>query len=87
MSEMSDNTMARIFESHADATVRESHESVERMIDKLGLFDMLSIMAQVCEAKSEHIATNWQDEALAGAWLRASLKIEKVRDTQVIRSL
>lgn len=41
---------------------------LEMIVDSRGLPKLLDAIADICRAKSEHIATNWQDKALADLW-------------------
>jgi len=41
---------------------------LEGMIDRCGLSSVLMALSEVCGAKSEHIATNWQDKDMAKDW-------------------
>lgn len=41
---------------------------LETILDSRGLPILISAIAEICRAKSEHIATNWQDAALASLW-------------------
>lgn len=49
---------------------------LEREIDKTSVEQVLEAIAQVCYAKAEHIASNWQDEPLAREWQRKGAQIE-----------
>jgi len=42
--------------------------ALETMIDTVGLSNTLYAMAKVCDYKSEHIRSNWQDPKLAEHW-------------------
>lgn len=44
---------------------------VEEYMDTAGLANVLSEVAEVCALKSEHVATNWQDQSLADRWTQA----------------
>jgi len=50
--------------------------ATEQVIDKIGLRAFLEGVERICREKSEHISTNWQDEALARLWSRAADRIE-----------
>ncbi len=41
---------------------------LEALVDRHGLSAVLNELANICAAKAEHIATNWQDASLAKAW-------------------
>lgn len=61
------------------ATIEQT-EQVEKLIDTLGLHNLLGTISVVCAEKAEHIETNWQDHALAKKWNAASTKIGKLYD-------
>jgi hypothetical protein len=50
--------------------------ALEALIDKLGLVEVLSQISEICHAKAEHIAENWQDVNLAKTWTKAAMQIE-----------
>jgi len=43
-------------------------EQLESLIDSAGLNSVLMALSEICGAKAEHIATNWQDAHLAKRW-------------------
>lgn len=59
--------------------------TLEALLDKHGMSQLLFGLAQVCYAKEEHILTNWQDKTTARAWRSDAVAIEnlaaKVRAT------
>lgn len=59
-------------------TVNRMEEKLEEMIDKAGLYAVLSELAIICGEKAEHIATNWQDKALASSWARTQGQLDKL---------
>lgn len=58
-----------------------SAELLERMVDSFDLAGVIDALADICEAKAEHVATAWQDTRTAKLWevyagaLRVTLKI------------
>lgn len=47
-------------------------DALEGMIDSGSLADVLADLLTICDAKADHIATNWQpDTAQAKEWQRA----------------
>ena len=49
---------------------------LEAMLDGgHSIADVLSMLAEVCDEKAEHVRTNWQDKVLAREWTRASTKL------------
>ncbi|HEX6825434.1 MAG TPA: hypothetical protein VF077_03875 [Nitrospiraceae bacterium] len=43
-------------------------DRLEALIDRYGIAEVLMSVSELCGRKSEHIATNWQDAALAKRW-------------------
>jgi hypothetical protein len=41
---------------------------LETLIDRRGIEQVLQQISEICGAKAEHIASNWQDAALARRW-------------------
>lgn len=41
---------------------------LEKLVDSCGLSSVLMALSEICGAKAEHIATNWQDAQLAKDW-------------------
>jgi hypothetical protein len=54
--------------SDADPISKDDLEALEHLIDNNGIDRMLAALAEICEAKSAHVAENWQDRALAKRW-------------------
>jgi hypothetical protein len=48
-------------------TEQEDYD-LERLIDRRGIEQVLQQISELCGAKAEHIAHNWQDTALAKRW-------------------
>jgi hypothetical protein len=48
-------------------TEQELHD-LERLVDRRGIEQVLQQISELCGAKAEHIASNWQDAALARRW-------------------
>lgn len=44
--------------------------ALEGMIDRVGIANVLYALAHVCNAKSEHVATIWQDTTGAKVWAK-----------------
>ena len=42
--------------------------TLEDLIDQNGLDTVMSGLEDVCRAKADHVAANWQDEELARRW-------------------
>lgn len=48
----------------------QDHTLIEEMIDRVGLAQVVAALGGICEAKAEHVQTNWQDTRLAQLWTR-----------------
>jgi hypothetical protein len=48
-------------------TEQEAHD-LETLIDRRGVEQVLQQISEICGAKAEHIASNWQDAGLARRW-------------------
>jgi hypothetical protein len=60
---------------------------LERLIDTIGLPAVLRLLGEICYEKSEHVATNWQDKALADCWSSAGDAVHKLADSRHITAL
>lgn len=45
-------------------------ETLEQIVDRNGIADVLHMLAEICGEKSAHVAVNWQDMGLSRAWER-----------------
>jgi hypothetical protein len=52
--------------------------ALEQILDNSKLNDMLAALANVCDAKAEHLASNWQDAVSAKAWTMAATRVREV---------
>jgi len=43
-------------------------DQIEALVDAGTVGGVLSLLAEVCSAKADHIRTNWQDEQTAAIW-------------------
>ena len=50
--------------------------NLEQLVDANGLQAVIECLADICDAKAEHINHNWQDRALANAWTRNAGKLQ-----------
>jgi len=48
---------------------------LESMIDSNSLASVLEAISEICNAKEEHIRSNWQDLSLARYWQLASSRV------------
>jgi hypothetical protein len=60
---------------------------LEQLIDKIGLSEVLQLLADVCYAKADHIETNWQDYRLAKLWEKAAAKLDDVSVNAIIEDV
>lgn len=51
---------------------------LEDLVDQHGLESILESLADICYAKSEHVASNWQDRVLAAKWDSNGRKINSL---------
>lgn len=50
---------------------------LEQMIDQHGLDIVLQSIREICYAKANHIAVEWQDVALAKQWLAKGIRVNQ----------
>ena len=43
-------------------------ETIESMVDRLGITEVMLLLTHICGEKAEHIRENWQDQELAKRW-------------------
>lgn len=53
---------------HDEHAYEAMKAQLEAYVDKHGLRTVLNTIEAVCYDKSDHVATNWQDQGLAKAW-------------------
>ena len=53
-------------------------KQLEDLIDIYGLKDTLDTVAHICDAKAEHLSTDWQDEMKANVWARNANRIRNM---------
>ena len=53
------------------APTREDAAVIETLIDRVGLYETVSLIEAICASKADHIRSAWQDEPLARVWERA----------------
>jgi hypothetical protein len=56
---------------------QNTQDNLEEIVDALGVKGTLEALAQVCFDKSEHLASNWQDEASAKVYSNVGSAINK----------
>lgn len=62
-------------------------ETLESLIDQTSLLDVLVGLELVCAEKAKHVRINWQDEALAKLWDRASTACGAAARNQAVQDL
>lgn len=62
-------------------------ETLEKLIDAHGLYEVSACLELLCYEKAEHLRTNWQDIPAAKRWERAAKvfyaahhKLEKIQN-------
>ncbi len=60
---------------------------LEDSVDGLGLAEVLNTLADVCNAKADHLQSAWQDEASSKAWARAALRIRSAAEAEAVRTV
>lgn len=53
-------------------------EVIEKHIDRIGLPQMLELIAIICDEKAEHIAANYGADTLIGAWERTAKDLDAI---------
>lgn len=51
---------------------REDMMTLEGLVDRYSLLDVIEALAEMTSEKADHLRTNWQDERGARAWERDS---------------
>lgn len=64
----------------SDARVQDAMATLESLVDRAGLANVVECLAIVCEDKAEHIRANWQDTRSANGWARASNALDKAAE-------
>lgn len=64
-------------------------EVIEKHIDRIGLPQMIELIAIICEEKADHIRVNWPDSVniLAGSWERTAKDLDKLAATIKARGI
>lgn len=57
--------------------LNESLATLEALIDKYTLPQIVAQLADICREKSQHLRENWQDEKSAKVWDKNATKLEK----------
>lgn len=51
-------------------------ETLEAIVDSMGLEQTVRALAEICGEKATHIAVNWQDTGTAKPWAKAGALID-----------
>jgi hypothetical protein len=51
-------------------------ETLEAIVDSMGLEQTVRALGEICGEKAEHIAVNWQDANTAKPWAKAGALID-----------
>ncbi len=57
-------------------TENEASCTLEGIIDREGLPRVLSLLAEICWEKANHLRANWQDDSAARQWAKAGHKVD-----------
>ncbi len=57
---------------------KETQATLEDLIDKSSLTDVLNLLANICNEKADHLRSDWQDEQSAKGWERDAAKLDKL---------
>lgn len=59
-----------------DTTMSDT-DTLEQIVDRIGLRQTLLYLAEVCAAKASHLQENWQDDTAAEHWDAAQGAVER----------
>ena len=51
-------------------------DDLEQTVDRVGLDTLFALLAEICQDKADHVASTWQDQGLAQAWVQDARFIE-----------
>lgn len=58
-------------------TSKDDAIDLEAMIDRHGLYTIVSMLSDICSDKAQHIRTNWQDDSTATQWEKAMAIVDR----------
>jgi hypothetical protein len=58
----------------------ELANALEALIDAHGLYAVTDALASVCNAKCDHLESNWQDKEAARRWTKAAIVFHTAED-------
>ena len=73
--------------TYEDSRIEKDLDDLEDLLDTGTLMGLLEQLSIVCERKADHAAGNWQDEALANKWRKASLSLDRESKRHAIVNL
>lgn len=53
------------------------YETIERLLDRFGVADVLIMIGDISAFKAEHVARNWQDAQLAKEWMKTERVVKR----------
>jgi len=63
------------------------NDTLEQLIDKHGLGNVLSSIAGICGEKADHVRVSYSDERLADDWDSASIAVSNCAGRQAVRKV
>jgi hypothetical protein len=69
------------------SAVHRDQQTLEKLIDRVGVAMVLEHIANICELKAEHIEATWQEPATARPWRDAANTIDGARLRPSIRAV
>jgi hypothetical protein len=65
----------------------EAMNTLEGMVDKAGLRNVIYALAHICDAKADHVQSVWQDKWLSKEWSILAAKIDKFAHGKITGSV
>jgi hypothetical protein len=59
----------------------QERQTLESLVDKYSLAQVIENLAEICYGKAEHLRTNWQDEQSAKYWERNGKRLDRLTAT------
>lgn len=59
-------------------TQQQQTQAIEALVDKNGLYAVVSALELMCYEKAEHLLCNWQDAPAARRWNKAGAKCSRL---------
>lgn len=67
---------------NASSVTQQQMEGLEALLDSLGTEQFFCALSEICDAKADHVASNWQDELLANRWGRLATKVAHIAERE-----